>query len=114
MVEGAGTMTYKETGNTYTGSWQRGVRHGRGVLRLKSGSVYDGSFDAGMIHGRGLFRYHNGGCSRLLLSFVSCSFLPSPLNPTPPHQKETFTKEGTITGGDMARGTSSGQTATII
>ena len=53
-------MTYKQSGNTYTGSWHRGVRHGRGVLHLKSGSVYDGFFDAGMIHGRGVFQYQNG------------------------------------------------------
>lgn len=40
----------------YWGQWQRGLRHGVGVVRHDGAEVYKGQFQAGHYHGRGLLR----------------------------------------------------------
>ena len=78
---GAGRHVYKD-GSKYTGSFEGGVRQGRGTLRYPnggyyegewaqdkyhgkgryvcSGGVYVGTFEAGELSGRGVFRWPNG------------------------------------------------------
>jgi len=53
-------MQYKN-GNSYSGYWLNGDHHGPGTLTLKSitGSdeVYSGSFEKGVKHGFGIIEY---------------------------------------------------------
>ena len=47
---GRGTMTYKETGEVYTGSWEMNLRVGFGISEV-DGTVYDGPYLNDMRHG---------------------------------------------------------------
>ncbi len=47
---GRGTMTYKETGEVYTGSWESNVRVGFGISEV-DGTVYDGPYLNDKRHG---------------------------------------------------------------
>ena len=43
-------MTYAD-GSTYSGEYEHGLRHGRGVLTHQSGFKYDGQWMNGKMHG---------------------------------------------------------------
>ena len=53
----------------YVGEFERGLRHGRGSLRLASGERYDGGFAEGLPDGWGIWRRRDG--SRLDGEFVA-------------------------------------------
>ena len=85
---GHGTIRYfggARAGNTYTGWWQHGAKHGPGTYTWSNGDVYCGDFaeddacglgtlthhdghrlvgcfEAGVMHGRGLAQLPNGTC----------------------------------------------------
>ena len=60
MRHGQGTYTYPNKYFTYTGSWDNGIKHGKGLFTLGDGSSYEGDFYEGEITGRGLRRWPDG------------------------------------------------------
>ncbi len=57
---GQGTYTYPNKYFTYKGSWDEGIKHGKGLFTLGDGSSYEGDFYDGEITGRGLRRWPDG------------------------------------------------------
>ena len=53
--------TVLPNGDTYTGGYQNGKRHGQGKYRFKkSQAIYEGEYSQGKKHGRGVFHYPDG------------------------------------------------------
>lgn len=48
-------------GDSYSGQWRLGRRHGKGVLKLVGGDIYDGEFQDDLWHGKGIFVSARGG-----------------------------------------------------
>lgn len=56
VPHGQGTLTYKEDGRVYQGSFKDGAPHGEGTLQYPDGGDrYEGSFKEGEMHGYNLF-----------------------------------------------------------
>ena len=53
LREGQGVYTYDNPFFQYKGDYQRGVKHGQGVLLMRDGSRYEGEFENGEITGKG-------------------------------------------------------------
>ena len=65
------------------GSWQRGQRHGRGVLQFKNGERYEGNFHRDVYYGIGRFTwpdgtYYDGEYIRLKGGYASGASFPDP------------------------------------
>lgn len=43
-------------GRVFEGAWERGVKHGEGVLHTGTGQVYEGCFKDDQYHGQGVLR----------------------------------------------------------
>ena len=54
-----GTQIF-ENGDTYTGGFKDGKKHGRGILTSLNGRKYDGNWEAGVPHGPGIATFPNG------------------------------------------------------
>jgi hypothetical protein len=52
--------TKRWTNGAYTGQWQDGKRHGKGVMVWDDGDIYDGDFMFDKRHGRGKYTYTSG------------------------------------------------------
>ena len=45
----------------YHGDWDRGIRHGKGLLTYGDGSFYRGDFFLEQMHGRGVYVFKGDG-----------------------------------------------------
>ena len=57
---GKGTHVWKESGDTYHGDWMEGQPHGSGTLVMSNGDKYTGDWKAGQPHGSGMQAMPNG------------------------------------------------------
>mmetsp|Transcript_60034 Transcript_60034/g.105076 ORF Transcript_60034/g.105076 Transcript_60034/m.105076 type:complete len:224 (-) Transcript_60034:13-684(-) len=56
---GAGSYTYRDTQDVFTGTFVNNVKTGMGRVNYKKGGFYQGSFQDGKRHGEGTFQYPN-------------------------------------------------------
>jgi hypothetical protein len=56
VIHGSGRMAYKN-GDTYEGSWEKGLKHGSGMMTFECGDVYRGEFVADEFSGNGKYNY---------------------------------------------------------
>lgn len=67
-INGKGLFKFKDTLDSYKGSFKEGRFHGYGVLKLHRGKtpkdkffdVYEGMFEGGQMEGEGIYTYANG------------------------------------------------------
>lgn len=56
-MDGEGTMVFS-SGNTYKGSFSKGLRNGKGILLFKAtGDSYDGEWQQDKMTGKGKYTY---------------------------------------------------------
>jgi hypothetical protein len=60
LRQGQGVYTYENKYFQYKGDFERGVKHGEGVLLMRDGSRYEGEFQDGEINGQGERTYPDG------------------------------------------------------
>lgn len=53
-IEGHGYRLYGHSGDSYTGQFREGERHGQGVLKTARGSQYEGTWVQGKMEGPSL------------------------------------------------------------
>ena len=56
---GVGTMKYQD-GRTYSGGWQNGQWHGKGIAIFSNGDQFDGTYDLDRRHGFGTYQWKDG------------------------------------------------------
>ena len=57
---GEGKYIWNNSDDIYEGSWQDGVRHGKGIQKYSNGDTYQGDWFNNKKHGQGIYIWNNG------------------------------------------------------
>ena len=71
-----------QDGSWYAGDWDKGKKHGKGLLHFGDGTIFDGSFEADQIHGLVVMLSPDGEWTKSMASWYQIHGLVVP-NPWP-------------------------------